>query len=130
MARYTGTMMSCRIRPVGGAMPEEAVSKEPLLRGLAEAYEGVIATAEEVARRGVTRTGEVWGPRETIAHLAGWEVMATVRIPKIATGMLPLEFADEAQATAMNDAINATIVTMVGDQPLDTIAGMLRQAYQ
>ena len=30
----------------------------------------------------------------------------------------------------MNDAINATIVTMVGNQPLATICDMLRQAYQ
>jgi hypothetical protein len=29
----------------------------------------------------------------------------------------------------MNDAINATIVTMVGDQPLETLCGMLVQAY-
>ena len=111
-------------------MPEEAVSKEQLLRELMDAYESVIATAEEVAQRGVTHAGDVWGPRETIAHLAGWEVMATVRIPKIVAGMPPLEFADDAQATVMNDAINATIVTMVGDQPLDIVAGMLRQAYQ
>jgi hypothetical protein len=111
-------------------MPEEAMSKEQLLRELAEAYERVIGTATEVARRGVTRKGDLWGPREAIAHLAGWEVMATVRIPKIVAGMPPLEFADDAQATVMNDAINATIVTMVGDQPLDTICGILRQAYQ
>jgi hypothetical protein len=30
----------------------------------------------------------------------------------------------------MNDAINATIVTMVGEQPLSTVCGILRQAYQ
>jgi hypothetical protein len=30
----------------------------------------------------------------------------------------------------MNDAINATIVTMVGEQPLETVCGMLRQVYQ
>ena len=56
--------------------------------------------------------------------------MATVRIPKIVAGMPPLEFADETQQTVMDDAINATIVTMVGDQPLDTVCGILRQAYR
>ena len=106
------------------------MSKEQLLQELAEAYELVMSTATDVAQRGVTREGEVWGPRETVAHLAGWEVMATVRIPHIVAGMPPLEFADEAQQTVMNDAINAAFVTLSGDQPLDTLCGILRQAYQ
>ncbi|GAC1564973.1 MAG: hypothetical protein NVS3B14_01250 [Ktedonobacteraceae bacterium] len=106
------------------------MSKEQLLRELAEAFEKLIRTATDAAQRGVTRQGDRWGPREIIAHLAGWEVMATVRIPKIAAGMPPFEEADEARQAVMNDAINATIVTMVGDQPLHIVCGMLRQAYQ
>lgn len=106
------------------------MSKEQPLQELAEAFEKLIGTATEAAQRGVTRKGDRWGPREIVAHLAGWEVMATVRIPKIMAGMPPLEEADEARQAVMNDAINATIVTMVGDQPLYTVCGMLRQAYQ
>jgi hypothetical protein len=44
--------------------------------------------------------------------------------------MAPIEFADPAQARVMNDAINATIVTIAGDQPLDALSGILRQAYR
>ena len=106
------------------------MSKEQLLQELAEAFEQVIATATAVAQRGGTRQGGTWGAREVVAHLAGWEVMATVRIPKIVAGMPPLEFADETQQTVMDDAINATIVTMIGDQPLSTVCNILRQAYQ
>ncbi len=106
------------------------MSKEQLLQELAEAFEKLIGTATDAAQRGVTRQGDRWGPREIVAHLAGWEVMATVRIPKIAAGMPPLEEADEARQAVMNDAINATIVTMVGDQPLNIVCGILRQAYQ
>jgi hypothetical protein len=106
------------------------MSKEQLLQELAEAFEQVIATATAVAQRGVNRQREAWGPREVVAHLAGWEVMATVRIPKIVAGMPPLEFADETQQTVMDDAINATIVTMIGDQPLSAVCNILRQAYQ
>ena len=106
------------------------MSKEQLLQEFAEAYEKLIGTATEAAQRGVTRQGDTWGPREIVAHLAGWEVMATVRIPKIAAGMPPLEEADQARQAVMNDAINATIVTMIGDQPLETLCGLLRQAYQ
>lgn len=106
------------------------MSKEQLLQDLADAFEQLIRTATEAAQRGVTSQGETWGPREVVAHMAGWEVMATVRIPKIAAGMPPLEEADETRQAVMNDAINATIITMIGEQSLDTVCGILRQAYQ
>ncbi len=106
------------------------MSKEQLLRELADAYEKVIQTATEVTQHGVTHIRDEWGPRQIVAHLAGWEVMATMRIPAIVGGMPPLEFADEAQQKVMDDAINATIVAMAGEQSLDAICGMLRQAYQ
>jgi len=109
---------------------EKTMSKEQLLQEFAEAYEQFIGTATEAAQHGLASQGDKWGPREVMAHLAGWEVMATVRIPKIVAGMPPLEFADEDQQTVMNDAINAMIVAMVGDQPLPTVCGILRQAYQ
>ena len=106
------------------------MSKEQLLQEFAAAYEQIIETATQVAQRGVTGQGGMWGPREVVAHLAGWEVMATVRIPRIVAGMPPLEFADAAQQTVMNDAINAAFIKLVGDQPLETLCGVLRQAYR
>ncbi|MGO8949116.1 MAG: hypothetical protein ACLQUY_16020 [Ktedonobacterales bacterium] len=106
------------------------MSKEHLLQELADAYEQVIAAATVAAHRGVSSNGDEWGPREIVAHLAGWEMMATVRIPYIVSGMAPLEESDETRQTVMNDAINATIVTLVGEQPLDAICGILRRAYQ
>ena len=106
------------------------MSKEHLLQELAEAYEQFISTATKAAQRGVTRTGDTWGPREVVAHIAGWEVMATMRIPKIAAGMPPLEFDDDEQNDVMNDAINAAIVAMAGEQSLETLCGVLRQAYR
>ncbi len=107
-------------------MSAAAMSKEQLLREFAAAYERVIeaALACQVAQGGAPGRADTWGPREVVAHLAGWEVMATVRIPKIVAGMAPPEFADPMQARVMNDAINATIVTMVGAQSLETICGM------
>jgi hypothetical protein len=109
-------------------MPD-AIAKEQLLQQLADAYEKVIATATDMAQRGATRQGDLWGPREYVAHLAGWEVMATVRVPAIVAGMPPLEEANEVRQAVMNNAINATIVTMIGDQSLETVCGLLRQAY-
>ncbi len=106
------------------------MAKEQLLQALAEAFEQLIKIATEAAQRGVTRQGDKWGPREVVAHLAGWEVMATVRIPKIVAGMQPLEEPDEARQAVMDDAINATIVAMIGDQSLEAVCTILRQAYQ
>lgn len=107
-----------------------ALSKDDALQRFAEAYEGVI-TAATAAERGWDAQGRAvgWGPREVVAHLAGWEVMASVRVPHVVAGMPPIELADEAQAEVMNDAINATIVAMVGDQPLATICDLLRRVY-
>jgi hypothetical protein len=111
-------------------MSEHSLSKEQLLHEFAAAYERVIETATQAAQRATPApAGDTWGPREVVAHLAGWERMANVRIPPIMAGMAPLEFGNPAQARVMNDSINATIVTIAGDQPLDTLCGMLRQAY-
>jgi hypothetical protein len=111
-------------------MSAQALSKEHLIQQFATAYEELIQAAERATERGVTRQGDTWGPREVVAHLAGWEVMANVRIPHILNGMPPAEFTDPIQERVMNDAINATIVTMTGDQSLETICGILRRAYQ
>ncbi len=107
------------------------MSKEQLLQEFADAYEQLIGTASLAAQRGVTRQGDTWGPREIVAHLAGWEVIATVHVPKVAAGMPPLfMYADKTQQTALNEALNATMVALVADQPLSTVGGLLRQAYQ
>ena len=111
-------------------MPEAAVPKEQLLRDFADAYERFISAATPAEQRGGSTPAGAWGPREFTAHLAGWEVMASVRIPHIVAGMVPLEFEDDARQTVMNDAINAAFVALIGDQPLDAVCGILRRAYQ
>jgi len=106
------------------------MSKELLLQEFAQAYEHLMETASLAAQRGVTQGRDGWGPREIVGHLAGWEVMASVRIPRIVAGMPPAEFTDPTQQRVMNDAINAAIVTLIGEQLLETLCDMLRQAYQ
>jgi hypothetical protein len=106
------------------------MSKEQLLQEFAKAYEHLMETATLAAQRGVTQRRDGWGPREIVGHLAGWEVMASVRIPRIVAGMPPAEFADPTQQTVMNDAINAAMVTLIGEQPLETLCVILRQTYQ
>jgi DinB superfamily len=106
------------------------MSKGQLIQEFAQAYEQLIETVSLAAQCGVTRRRDGWGLREIVGHLAGWEVMASVRIPRIVAGMPPAEFTDPTQQTVMNDAINAAMVTLIGEQPLEILCGMLRQAYQ
>jgi len=111
-------------------MEEDRREKAQLLQEFASAYERLIEAALIAEQRGMTSQTVGWGPREVVAHLAGWEVMATVRIPPIVAGTPPMEFSDATQARVMNDAINTAIVMMVGDQPLETLCDKLRHAYQ
>lgn len=108
----------------------DSMTKDELLPAFGDAYERVIAVALAAARRGLAGADGQWGPREIVAHLADWEVMATVRLPHIVAGMAPLEDADEARQEVMNDALNAAIVTMIGDQSLEDVCAPLRRAYQ
>jgi hypothetical protein len=106
------------------------MTKEQLIQEFAAAYEQLIETATVAAQRGVTQRQDGWGPREIVGHLVGWEVMASVRIPRIVAGTPPAEFTDPTQATMMNDAINAAMVTLIGEQPLETLCDLLRRTYQ
>ncbi|HEY4384926.1 MAG TPA: ClbS/DfsB family four-helix bundle protein [Ktedonobacteraceae bacterium] len=108
----------------------EAMSKEQLLEAFVEAYEQLIETVSLPAQHGAAQRRGMWGPREIVAHMAGWEVMASVRIPRIVAGMPPAEFADETQQETMNDAINAAMITLIGEQPLEILCDLLRRAYQ
>jgi hypothetical protein len=106
------------------------MSKKQLLQELAEAYEQVIATALQARQCGSVAGAVAWGPREIIAHMAGWEVIAAVDMPRVVAGMPPLEFADGAQQRALDDAINAALVALLGSQSLEAVCALLRQAYQ
>ncbi len=106
------------------------MSKEQLLQEFAKAYEQLIETATLAAQRGEAQKQDGWGPREIVSHLAGWEVMASVRIPRIIAGIPPAEFTNPAQQSMMNDAINAAMATLIGEQTLETLCDILRQTYQ
>lgn len=100
--------------------------KEQLLQEATEAFEQLMAVAQDTAQRGLTRQADTLGPREVVAHLAGWEVLANARFSQITAGMPPFEFNETPHIA---DAINAMIITMIGDQSIETLCGTLRQAY-
>ncbi len=115
---------------MNGQQDQATISKEQLIQELIDAHEKLIATASTAHERGVRRTGDAWGPREVLAHIAGWEALAVARLPGILAGIPPVKYATEAQHAAMDDAINATVITMIGDQSFDTICTLLRKTYQ
>jgi len=110
-------------------MSHETMSKEQLLQELADAHEQVIAAALAAGQRGFAGN-DGFGPREIVAHLAGWETMAQYRVPRVAAGMAPLEFEDDEQNEVMNEAINAAFVALIGDKSLEAVCEILRRAYQ
>lgn len=111
-------------------MSDDVMSKQELLQAFTSAYERVIAVATQIERQGSGSQRDVWGAREALAHLAGWEVMANVRIPHVIAGMAPIEFEDEAREQVMNDAINAAFVAVAGERSVASLGETLRQAYQ
>jgi hypothetical protein len=65
------------------------MTKEQLILEFAQAYEQLMETATLAAQCGMVQGKDGWGPREIVAHLTGWEVMASVRIPRIVAGTPP-----------------------------------------
>ncbi len=90
-----------------------------LLQSLEAAHEKLIAAAINADTRGVKGS---WGPREILAHVVGWEVIAIECLP----GLLPAE----APAPLTYDAVNLAMATLVGDHPIETIRNMLYQVHQ
>lgn len=109
---------------------KDALSKEQLIQKLAEAHEQLIEVATRAHQRGITRNGDVWGPREVVAHIAGWEAMAAVRIPKIVAGTPPIKYESKEQHDASDDNANATAIAMIGNQSFEEVCGILREANQ
>lgn len=101
---------------------EEEISKDKLLQELGEAHERLIAAATAVFERGVVLPGQKWGPREVMAHIAGWEAKAIEMIPRVMVG--------ESLVAFDHDAFNATVITLLGNQSFDAVRDILRQTYQ
>jgi len=106
------------------------MSKEQLIQELTDTYEQAIALALQAREVHPDAEAGVWGAREIIAHLAGWETITGVRLPAIANGMSSVACPDRTQQTLMDDAINAAFVGMIGEQSLAVLCELLRRAYR
>ncbi len=100
----------------------QGMTKEQLLQELINSHERLIASATTAHERGVTRDGEKWGPREIVAHIAGWEANAIIRVPNTLAGS-PFSKYDQ-------EAFNNVVITLVGDQTFEKVCDILRLTYR
>ena len=104
--------------------------KEHLIRAFDAAYDELLAAAvAAVERESVLQEGE-WGPREVLIHSAGWAAEATVRIPQVIAGSPPVVYADDAQHDAIDDAFNAAVIVIAGNQSFDQVFAIMQQTHQ
>ena len=66
----------------------------------------------------------------SLAHIAGWAAEATVRIPQVVAGSAPVVYADGAQHGAINDAFNAAVIMIAGNQSFDQVSAIMQQTHQ
>src|SRR5258708_994388 len=90
--------------------------RDQLLQTLDETHTGLITAAMDSTARGMKGP---WGPREILAHVVGWEAVAIAYLPQLLEGNELLE-----------RAINIAMVTLVGDQSIETLSDMLYQVHQ
>ncbi|SRR5579875_952994 len=98
------------------------LSKEQLLHAFDQAHERLLLAATSAVQRGESISEGEWGPREILAHIAGWGAEATSRLPKVAQGEPPLKYDD--------DAFNDATIVMIGDQTFEEISALLQQVHE
>ncbi|MBE3558892.1 MAG: hypothetical protein IMW89_06665 [Ktedonobacteraceae bacterium] len=104
-------------------------SKEQMISAFDAAYNRLLVAATAAAERGVVLPQGEWGPREVLAHVAGWAAQATTRIPQVIAGSLPVVYIDEAQHDAVDDAFNAAFIALVGGQSFAQVSATFQQTH-
>jgi hypothetical protein len=99
----------------------EQTDKMQLLGAFNQAHEQLIATAIQ-AHQHREASASVWGPREILAHIMGWEAAAIPYTAYLLAGNPPAETDD--------DSFNAAIITAIGNQSFEDICELLRQTHQ
>lgn len=106
----------------------QAHTKAQLIQAFDEAYEKLIRAATVAKEQGV-KVGE-WGPREVLAHIAGWAVFTTKQIPRIIAGLPPVTYDNDIQHAIVDDDHNSAIITILGDQSFEQVTHIAHQTHQ
>ncbi len=99
------------------------MSKDELLGAFAEAHDDLLIAADAAVTRGDPHgaDGYEWGVREVLAHIAGWEVEATQRLPQLMAGAPARDY--DA------DTFNVDAVAAHEAQSLHEVRASLERAY-
>lgn len=98
------------------------LSKGQLIHAFDQAHESLLLAAKSAVQRSKNIPEGEWGPREVLAHIAGWGAEATYRLPKVAQGTPPLEYDDHA--------FNFATITMIGNQSFEQIYAILQRTHE
>ncbi len=98
------------------------LSKRQVIHAFDQAHEQLLLAAKSAVQRGERIPQGEWGPREVLAHIAGWGAEATSRLPKVAQGTPPLQYDD--------DAFNDAIIAMIGEQSFEQISTILQRTHE
>jgi periplasmic divalent cation tolerance protein len=105
-------------------------SKEQLLCAFDEAHEKLVNAASHAAKWGVQFQNGVWGPREVLAHIAGWAAQATTQLLQVITGVPPITYASEVQHAGLDEAANTAFIALIGNQTFEEVLTITHQAHR
>jgi hypothetical protein len=108
----------------------QPLSKDQLIRAFDAAHDQLLVAATAVMGWECVGREGGWGPREVLAHIAGWAAEATTRIPQVIAGSPPLTYTDADQHAAVDDAFNAAVIMILGDQSFEQVCRISQEAHQ
>lgn len=99
------------------------MSKDEMLGAFAETHDSLLIAADAAVTRGNPHgaDGLGWGVREVLAHIAGWEVEATQRLPQLMAGAPARDY--DA------DTFNAAAVAAYEGQSLHEVRDSLERVH-
>ena len=110
---------------------DQVLTKEQIIEAFDNAYNRLINhTITTQKTNSSTNSTNGWGPREILAHIAGWASQATTFMPQVIAGIPPQTFYNENQHTAIDDTFNVSFITLIGNQSFEQILNIANQTHQ
>ncbi|GCE19447.1 divalent-cation tolerance protein CutA [Dictyobacter kobayashii] len=103
--------------------------KEQIIREFDNVYEQLVRAATAAAKRGVEIQNGEWGPREILAHIAGWAAQATTQLPQVIKGLPPIAYASKAQHAGLDEAANDEFIALIGNQAFEDVLNIAHKTH-
>ena len=109
---------------------DEGHAKEQIIQAFDEAYEKLIAAATRATEQSSATQNSEWGPREILAHIAGWAAQATAILPQIIAGLPTPTYGSNQQHNAIDEAFNEAFIALIGKQSFEQVLTITHQTHQ